>query len=415
MLASHPTLKKFLLRQQLLAATSFAAYVVFASLRVPTNALAIILAALMLGNLGISCMEAFKSLYDNRPFPYNWLAFVALMALTTPVYVTATMWAVGWLLFPREDRTWKNIWPGWEFSALASMVFGITSYGFSRLKTRLELRNRELQQALTSRIVRLELHDQELQRAREIQESLLPREIPQMENFQIACIWQPARSVGGDYFDVLKVAPNKIAICIADVVGKGVSAALLMANVQAAVRAFALDGAGPASVCTRINSVLCGNIAHDKFVTFFYGLLDGATGSLRYCNAGHLPPILIHNSGPSVPLINGGIVLGFSSDVDYEEGTVRIEPGDRLALFTDGITEAANASGDEYGESRIESILRMSLDKTASALANRVITDAAGFCGGQFNDDVTMIVLAAQPLRLPAPVTLARSPSESIA
>jgi hypothetical protein len=182
-LGSHPTLAKFLRRQQLLVATSFAAYVVFASLRVPTNALAVILSALMLGNLGISCMEALKSLYDERSFPYNWLAFVALLALTTPVYVTATMSSVGWLLSPHEDLAWKNLWLGWEFSALASMVFGIASYGFSRLKTQLETRDQELEEALTSRIVRLELQDQELHRAREIQESLLPQEIPQMENF----------------------------------------------------------------------------------------------------------------------------------------------------------------------------------------------------------------------------------------
>ena len=182
------------------------------------------------------------------------------------------------------------------------------------------------------------------------------------------------------------------------------------------MRAFALDAGGPAGVCTRINSVLCGNIAHDKFVTCFYGLLDGATGALTYCNAGHLPPILMHDSGPSVPLTIGGVVLGFSSDVEYQEATVRIERGDRLALFTDGITEASNASGDEYGDGRIESILRMSLDETASALANRVITDAAGFCGGQFNDDVTMIVVAAEPLRSSAARAVgARTPSESIA
>ena len=415
MLASHPKLARFLQRQQLLVATSFAAYVLFASLRVPANALAVILSALMLGNLGISCMELLKLVYDDRPFPYNWLAFIALLAFTTPVYVTGTMWAVSWLLFPPEARTWRNIRPGWEFSALASMVFGITSYGFSRLKARLETRNRELEEALTSRSVRLELHDQELQRAREIQQSLLPHEIPQMEGFQIACVWQPARSVGGDYFDVLKLARNKIGICIADVVGKGVSAALLMANVQAAVRAFALDASGPACVCSRINSVLCGNIAHDKFVTFFYGLLDGATGVLTYCNAGHLPPILIHDSGPSVPLTAGGVVLGFSSDAEYEEGTIRIERGNRLVLFTDGITEAANASGEEYGDGRIESILRMSLHETASALANRVITDVAEFCRGQSNDDVTMMVVAAEPLRSPAVAVLTRTPSKSIA
>ena len=414
-LASHPKLLRFLKRQELLVATSFAAYVVFASLRVPVSVLAIILVALMLGNCGTSCMEALKSLYDKRPFPYNWLAFVTLLALITPVYVTATLWFIGWLLFPRADLTWNYLRPGWEFSALASMVFGITSYGFSQLRTRLETRNQELEEALTSRIVRLELHDQELQRAREIQESLLPREIPQMENFQIACVWQPARSVGGDYFDVMKVARNKIAICIADVVGKGVSAALLMANVQAAVRAFALDAGGPARICTRINSVLCGNISNDKFVTCFYGLLDGATGSLTYCNAGHLPPILMHNSGPSVPLTIGGVVLGFSPDVEYREATVRIERGDRLALFTDGITEASNASGDEYGDTRIESILRMSLDATASTVADRIISDAYRFCAGQFNDDVTMIVIAAEPLKATAAAALEKTPSESVA
>ena len=413
MLSSHPKLLRFLKRQQLLVATSFAVYVLFASLRVPVNALAVILAALMLGNFGTSCMEALKSVYDNRPFPYNWLAFTILLALITPVYVTATMWSVGWLLFPRADLTWRNLWPGWEFSALASMVFGITSYGFSQLKTRLETRNRELEEALTSKIVRLELHDQELQRAREIQESLLPREIPQIENFQIACVWQPARSVGGDYFDVMKAARNKIAICIADVVGKGVSAALLMANVQAAVRAFAPDADGPARVCTRINSVLCGNIAHDKFVTCFYGLLDGATGALTYCNAGHLPPILMHNSGPSTPLNIGGVVLGFSTDAEYNEATIRIERGDRVALFTDGITEASNATGDEYGDNRIEAILRMPLYATAAALADRVITDASRFCGGQFNDDVTIIVIAAEPLISHA--ARAKTPTESVA
>jgi len=94
-----------------------------------------------------------------------------------------------------------------------------------------------------------------------------------------------------------------------------------------------------------------------SFMKHDHGLLDSATGSLTYCNAGHLPPILIHNSGPSVPLSTGKIVLGFSSNVEYEEGTIRIERGDRLALFTDGITEATNASGNEYGDGRIESMV----------------------------------------------------------
>jgi sigma-B regulation protein RsbU (phosphoserine phosphatase) len=115
----------------------------------------------------------------------------------------------------------------------------------------------------------LEMQEQELQRAREIQQSLLPKEIPQLPGFQVAGAWLPARTVGGDYYDVMRLGENKIGVCIADVVGKGVSAALLMANVQATVRAFARESESPAWVCDRVNKVLCGNIADGKFVTFF--------------------------------------------------------------------------------------------------------------------------------------------------
>src|SRR5208282_4456869 len=152
-------------------------------------------------------------------------------------------------------------------------------------KERLEKKNVELQKSVEISAAQLEVQEQELERAREIQQSLLPTNIPQIAGFEVATAWQPARMVGGDYFDVLQLGENRLGICIADVSGKGVSAALLMANVQATVRAFARDTESPARVCSRVNSVLCGNIATGKFVTFFYGVLDGAAHTLEYCNA----------------------------------------------------------------------------------------------------------------------------------
>ncbi len=162
----------------------------------------------------------------------------------------------------------------------------------------------------------LEKQEQELQRAREIQQSLLPKKIPQLAGFEVAGAWRPARTVSGDYYDVFKLDDHKLGVCIADVVGKGVSAALLMANVQAAVRAFAGSAESPAQLCAKVNSLLCENLATGKFVTFLYGVLDSETRTLEYCNAGHVYPILI-SAGATRTLDRGGAALGVFPKWEY--------------------------------------------------------------------------------------------------
>ena len=179
-----------------------------------------------------------------------------------------------------------------------------------------------------------------------------PENIPQIPGFEVAGAWQPASTVSGDYYDVLRLGDHRLGICIADVVGKGVSAALLMANVQAAVRAFASDSESPAQVCGKVNRLLCENIATGKFVTFLYGILDGETRTFRHCNAGHLYPILV--SGGSIRMLEqGGAVLGVFPDWTYEDSTIDLRAGDRLLLFTDGITEASDTNGQEFEETSI--------------------------------------------------------------
>jgi sigma-B regulation protein RsbU (phosphoserine phosphatase) len=187
----------------------------------------------------------------------------------------------------------------------------------------------------------------------------------------------------------LAAAPNGRA----DVVGKGVSAALLMANVQATVRAFAADSESPAWVCSRVNSVLCGNIAAEKFVTFFYGVLDADKRTFQYCNAGHPAPILV-SSDSIRQLPAGSAVFGVLPTWEYRDSMIGLSAGDRLLLFTDGITEASGSDGQEFGEENLAALAKANGASTACELNSRVLAQVSDFCRGQFQDDATLLVIA---------------------
>jgi serine phosphatase RsbU (regulator of sigma subunit) len=267
---------------------------------------------------------------------------------------------------------------------------------FGRLAQR-ETRHREMQWQLQSH-VQLGLNEKQtlqsdLNHAQEIQMHLLPRETPQLTGFQIACAWQPARSVSGDYFDVLSLGKGKVGLCIADVSGKGVAAALLMANFQASVKAFAREDLSPASLCSRLNSVLCDNIAPGRFVTFFYAVLDQETRALRYESAGHCLPLLVHGDGTiKFPEASSG-VLGLFSHWTYSDHELQLASGDVLVLLTDGVLQAWNAEEEEFGYKRlIESVLA-SRGQGAHGIRTRVLEDVAAFCNGRFHDDASLIVV----------------------
>jgi serine phosphatase RsbU (regulator of sigma subunit) len=241
--------------------------------------------------------------------------------------------------------------------------------------------------------LRLEEQQLEFDRAREIQEALLPRRIPQAPGVEIAGCWQPARAVGGDYYDVLDLGEGRLALVIADVAGKGLPAALLMSNLQAAVKAFAGDVRSPAELSSRLNRMLCGNLAPGKFITFFYGILDTGTRTLLYTNAGHTPPILSRARGGVVRLESGGMVLGFSSAAAYDQEQVVLDTGDRLLLYTDGLSEAFGSNDEEFGDDRLEAIVRGSDVRGAEDLQRRVLDAVATFCHHDFHDDATLIAV----------------------
>src|SRR5262245_20187544 len=199
--------------------------------------------------------------------------------------------------------------------------------------------------------------DLELTAAREIQQSLLPRHMPSIEGAELAVAWRPAGVVSGDYFDVIQFDPGRAALCVGDVMGKGMPAALVMSNLQALVKAFAGASAQPQRLCEQINRAVCGNLREGRFITFFYGLFETASRRFVYANAGHNPPLLARRDGRMARLSEGGIVLGLFPERGYEQGEVRLRAGDRLLCFTDGVTEAANDAGELFGEERLLQLL----------------------------------------------------------
>ncbi len=274
-------------------------------------------------------------------------------------------------------------------------LFG-AAYNFHRqTRESLESQNRELQQAVESEIAGREQQEQDLERAREIQRALLPKEIAQVAGFEGVAAWEPARLVGGDYYDVIRLSDTKVGICIADVVGKGVSAALLMANVQATVRAYASKFASSSWLCGKVNGVLCSSLASDKFVTLFYGILDAQQPTLQYTNAGHLSPVVVRAGGEAEQLSDGGAVLGVFPNWKYEDGLARLNPGDRLFLFTDGITEATRSDGQEFGEADLLGAARARRDLSPSDLKAHLLDCVNQFCNSQLHDDATLMVIAA--------------------
>ena len=248
--------------------------------------------------------------------------------------------------------------------------------------------------------------ESELEIAREVQAQLFPRSAPEVPGLVLYGVCKAARSVSGDYYDFLKLSENRVCLVLGDVSGKGISAALLMAAIQSALRAQLYDGFGPSSgsdtsslstveVVSRLNLQLYENTPREKYVTFFFAVYDAATRTLTYTNAGHLPPILLRR-GKVERLHVGGTVVGLFSPLTYEQAEIQIQPGDLLLAFTDGITEPENIYGEEFGEDRVLDVVRRALSASPQILVEEVYRSVSDWTGSpELQDDMTMLVAKA--------------------
>ncbi len=230
--------------------------------------------------------------------------------------------------------------------------------------------------------------------ARLIQRALLPSALPSIPGCEVAALWEPASDFGGDCYDVLRLGGGRLGVSIADVTGKGLPAAFLMSNLQASVRAFAAQQSSPRYVAEGINRTLCSNPALRRFITFFYAVIDATTRTLTFSNAGHNPPILVRADGSVERLSTGGLVLGVQASANYQQGETRILAGDRIVLFTDGLNEAENADGLDFGDERLVETVVLRRDQSAAALLEQIFAQVRDFTGGRFTDDATLITIA---------------------
>jgi sigma-B regulation protein RsbU (phosphoserine phosphatase) len=235
--------------------------------------------------------------------------------------------------------------------------------------------------------------DRELQIAREIQASLFPRTPPDVAGFDLAAVSRPCYEVGGDSYDWVPLDDGRLAFVVADVSGKGVPASLLMASVHASVRALA-GTTDPARLAERLNRFLCASTPVSRFVTLFYAELDPSARRLVYVNAGHIPPYRAAPDGAVTRLVGGGPALGLLAEASYEAGSLDLGPGDVVAVVTDGVTEAASAEDQEFGDERVCEALRRPGRDEAAAVLDTLVAAVDGWVGAAgCQDDLTALIL----------------------
>jgi serine phosphatase RsbU (regulator of sigma subunit) len=271
-------------------------------------------------------------------------------------------------------------------SIVASSSAGVLEQ--ARLRA-LEVKNKEL-------VEREKLRERELTMAREIQMSLLPRASLKFASWEISGLVVPAREVGGDSFDFFPLGDGRVALAIADVSGKGVPAAIMMSNLQASLRAFCNGHRPIPEAIQYVNSSVARTAPSGKFITMFYGEFDSGRGVLRYCNAGHNYPMARRSDGSLIDLADGGLPLGIMDGAVYDEGEIALAEGDALLLYSDGISEALDAFGQEFGETRLRSVWGTRGAAPPAFVIDAVLAEVQAFRGHAVqSDDMTLVVLGA--------------------
>lgn len=273
-------------------------------------------------------------------------------------------------------------------NAILGVIVGIAIHTYDGMRRQIEASYRILREK--------EAIERELAIAREVQRELLPPSAPALRGLELAAACVPAVGVGGDLYDFIPFADDRIGLVIADVSGKGIPAALLMAGLQASVRSLALPGVPPAELAYRLNDMLLRSTSVARYATFFYAHYDCRSRLLTYSNAGHYPPLHLSVDGV-MRLSSGGMPIGLLEEARYGEGRRELGVGDLIALFTDGIVESPNAGDREFGEERLVDLLRTHRERPLDEIVRIVIGEVRNWTGdGPPHDDITLVLARAK-------------------
>jgi len=254
--------------------------------------------------------------------------------------------------------------------------------------------NAKLLATLDKQVEQVRRARSEMEIARNVQQKLFPRRAAAFTGVECAGRCAPARDVSGDYYDFLDLGGGRLGIVLADVSGKGVPAALLMANLQACFRTQTETGPRePVALLRSVNHLFYESTSPENFATLFFGDYDSKTHRLRYVNCGHLPPFLIRAGNGADRLDPTATVLGAFPEWVCGDGEAELNPGDTLFLYTDGVTEASSASGDDFGDARLEAVLRSARSDKPEVMIDKVISAVQGFSSGAQEDDITVVAI----------------------
>ncbi|HEY8186183.1 MAG TPA: SpoIIE family protein phosphatase [Pyrinomonadaceae bacterium] len=239
--------------------------------------------------------------------------------------------------------------------------------------------------------------ERELQLAMEIQQRFQPAAPPSVPGYELQGISFPCYEIGGDYYDFIQREDGRLVIALGDVSGKGTAAALLMSSLHAAIHAQTGSHETLVETISAVNRYLADNIPPNRFVTLFYAELDPGSGALSFLNAGHNPPLIVHAAGTVEQLASGGLPLGIKADADYREGRTHLQMGDVLVIYSDGVTEAASPTGEEFGPTRLYEVVSRNVDASAAGIRDRIESALTKFSQGtQAADDITLVIVKRQ-------------------
>ena len=297
------------------------------------------------------------------------------------VYFAGFLLAAGLLLFVGRNLLQSSALLVWGLTFAGTTAVAVLGVSLYRLQAALRASHHELARK-----------EAELDFALEVQRALFPDQLPQGRGLELAAACVPARGISGDFYDVLQLPDGRLVFAIADISGKGVSAAILMASLQAVLRTSVEIVRSPSEVCSKLNQHLYKVTEESRFATLFYGEWHPNERRLIYVNAGHAVPVLLP-SGRGQRLDKGGFPLGIFASSEYQAGEVSLRPKDMLVLYSDGITEAATADGREFGVERLEAVVSAHQEQPVAEIEARVFEAVRSWSGQEPEDDMTLVIM----------------------